>query len=302
MRGTPILLLVAWNLAAAQTPGGNADSAAIATLEQRIEDAMVRRDATFLETVYAPTFRFKHSTGSLETRAERMTSVRSQVPPDAPGRFIARTVDSLDVEIHNDVALTTGRIHVRRDGGDPRWRDYTVRYARIYRRGGAGGRWQLLTHHSTAETQGPPAPFPASVTTSAARDTILGVIQTFFETMAAKDVEGARRVLVAEGRFHAVREQNGAPAIRSFTNAEYLTQLQQVKEALRERMWDPEVRIRGSMASVWTPYDFWLDGKRSHCGIDAFDLVRTPEGWKIAGGVYTVESQCAPSPLGPLNP
>src|SRR5687768_7652151 len=131
MRRAPLLLLVASNLAAAQTPGDNSDSASIAALEQRIEDAMVRRDAEFLESVYAPTFRFKHSTGSLETRAQRMTSVRRQLPSDAPGRFIARTVDSLDVEIHGDVALTTGRIHVRRDGGDPRWRDYTVRYARI---------------------------------------------------------------------------------------------------------------------------------------------------------------------------
>jgi hypothetical protein len=34
--------------------------------------------------------------------------------------------------------------------------------------------------------------------------------------------------------------------------------------------------------------------------VDAFDLVKTPEGWKIAGGVYTVErTGCPPSPLGP---
>jgi hypothetical protein len=41
-----------------------------------------------------------------------------------------------------------------------------------------------------------------------------------------------------------------------------------------------------------------------HCGVDAFDLVETPEGWKIAGGVYTVEMEgCAPSPLGaPTGP
>jgi len=50
---------------------------------------------------------------------------------------------------------------------------------------------------------------------------------------------------------------------------------------------------------VWAPYDFWIDGKLSHCGTDAFDLIKTEDGWKIAGGVYTLESNCATSPLGP---
>jgi len=53
---------------------------------------------------------------------------------------------------------------------------------------------------------------------------------------------------------------------------------------------------------VWTPYDFWVDGKFSHCGIDIFDLVKTAEGWKISGATYTVErTGCAASPLGPLK-
>ena len=74
-----------------------------------------------------------------------------------------------------------------------------------------------------------------------------------------------------------------------------------MKPAVRERMWNPEVRIRGAIATIWTPYDFWTDGKFSHCGIDAFDLVKTDEGWKISGGGYTIEAQCDPSPLGPLK-
>ena len=136
-----------------------ADSAAIARLEHRVEAAVLHRDAAFLDSVYAPTFRFRHSTGTLETRAQRMASLRRPVPSGAPGRPIARVVDSLDVEVHGDIALTSGRIHVRRDGGDPRWRDYTIRYVRVYARHGAEGRWMLLTHHSTSDSQGPPPPF-----------------------------------------------------------------------------------------------------------------------------------------------
>lgn len=302
LRRASILLITASGLALAQAPAANSDSATIAALEQRIEDAVTRRDAAFLDEVYAPTFRFKHSTGSMETRAQRMASLRREVPPDAPGRFIARVVDSLDVEVHGNVALTTGRIHVRRDGGEPRWRDYTVRYARIYQRSGPRGRWLLLTHHSTAETQGAPPTVQQAAASQPVRDSILAVIETFFTTMTARDTAAARRILVPEGRFHAVREQDGNPVIRSFTNEEYLRMLPGIKELPHERIWNPDVRIRGSIASVWTPYDFWLDGNLSHCGIDAFDLIRTPEGWKIAGGTYTTETRCEPSPLGPLKP
>lgn len=130
---------------------------------------------------------------------------------------------------------------------------------------------------------------------------VLETVQAFFDTMTAGDVEGARRILQPQGRFHAMRMRDGKPDVRTFTNEEYFAQLQASKQKMRERMWSPDVRIRGLIATVWTPYDFWIDGKFSHCGIDAFDLIKTEEGWKLAGGVYTLETKCEPSPLGPLK-
>lgn len=131
---------------------------------------------------------------------------------------------------------------------------------------------------------------------------VVAAVQTFFDTMQTKDVEGARTVLMPDGQFFSVQEQNGKPVWRARSVAAYLESLAKGTQENRERMWSPEVRIRGPIASVWTPYDFWVDGKFSHCGVDAFDLIKTPEGWKIATGVYTVErTGCAPSPLGPLK-
>ena len=133
---------------------------------------------------------------------------------------------------------------------------------------------------------------------SSDRDAVLKVVQAFFDTMTAKDIDGAREILVPQGRFHAMR--TGAEP-RSLSNEEYLAQLQASKQTMRERIWNPEVRVQGPIATMWAPYDFWIDGKFSHCGVDAFDLIKTDKGWKIAGGVYTLETKCAPSPLGPLK-
>jgi len=141
----------------------------------------------------------------------------------------------------------------------------------------------------------PPDPEPKE------RKAVLTVIQEFFDTMASKDVTGARRILIPEGRFHSVREQATGPVVQTFTNEEYLKNLAKGKQSFRERMWNPEVHIRGFIATVWTPYDFWIDGKLSHCGFDSFNLIKSDGEWKIAGGVYTVERKCKPSPLGPLK-
>jgi Putative lumazine-binding len=133
------------------------------------------------------------------------------------------------------------------------------------------------------------------------RDAVLKIVQMFFETMTARDVDVARKIMIPEGRFFALemRKPNAAPT--SFTNEEYFARLQKGKQSNRERIWNPEVRVHGSIATVWAPYDFWTDGTYSHCGVDAFDLIKTDEGWKIAGGAFTMESKCEPSPLGPLK-
>ncbi len=142
---------------------------------------------------------------------------------------------------------------------------------------------------------------PVAAQTAADRDAVLKTVQAFFDTMTAKDVEGARKILMPQGRFHAMSMRDGKPDTRAFSNEEYFGILQAEKRTLRERMWNPEVRVHGLIATVWTPYDFWIDGKFSHCGIDAFDLIKTEEGWKIAGGAYTLDDTCEPSPLGPLK-
>jgi hypothetical protein len=137
--------------------------------------------------------------------------------------------------------------------------------------------------------------------TRADRDAVLTTVQTFFDTMTARDVEGARRIMVPDGRFYAMEMRKPATALQSFTNEEYFGRLQRSQQTNRERIWNPEVRVHGLIATVWAPYDFWTDGKFSHCGIDAFDLIKTAEGWKISGGAFTMESTCEPSPLGPLK-
>ncbi len=136
---------------------------------------------------------------------------------------------------------------------------------------------------------------------AAARKAVLETVQAFFDTMEARDAQGAVQIFAPEGQFYSVREIDGKKVVRTFSNREHLEGLPSRKDDWNERMWDPQVSIRGDIASVWTPYDFWVNGKFSHCGIDQVTLVRIEGRWKITGGAYTVEKECEPSPLGPLK-
>lgn len=68
-----------------------------------------------------------------------------------------------------------------------------------------------------------------------------------------------------------------------------------------ERGWSPEVRVNGPLAMVRYPYDLYLDGKWSHCGVDAFTLIKHEGNWRIANMAWSAEQPpaCGKHPDGP---
>ena len=49
-----------------------------------------------------------------------------------------------------------------------------------------------------------------------------------------------------------------------------------------EKIWNTKISVDGGIAQVWTDYAFYIGDDFSHCGVDAFDLVKDSSGkWKI---------------------
>ena len=98
-------------------------------------------------------------------------------------------------------------------------------------------------------------------------------------------------------QFVVVRP-DGSTAMRG--DAGFLESLAQHPESeLRERMWDHQVLVDGPLAQVWGPYDFHVDGKFSHCGVNSIGLVRGADGWRVAAVSYTMRKDgCAAPPAG----
>ncbi len=55
-----------------------------------------------------------------------------------------------------------------------------------------------------------------------------------------------------------------------------------------ERISNTIIQIDGNIAQVWTDYEFYVGTKFSHCGVDAFQLVKNKnEIWKIINLIDT---------------
>lgn len=129
---------------------------------------------------------------------------------------------------------------------------------------------------------------------------VVAVAQRLLDAINARDTTIARAALHPGAQFVAARSTPTGATPRWTADTTFLRTLVTGRQQYLERMWSPLVRIRGAIAEVWAPYDFYVDGKFSHCGIDTFTLFKTPGGWKITTISYTTESTgCEPSPLGP---
>lgn len=64
------------------------------------------------------------------------------------------------------------------------------------------------------------------------------------------------------------------------------------KNTLDERIEFAAINAEESLASVWTPYKFYLNGKLSHCGTNSFQMVKTGAGWKIQYIIDTRRKTC----------
>ena len=127
------------------------------------------------------------------------------------------------------------------------------------------------------------------------------VIDNFFESintgngelLASLNVDGAQIFNIREdtvGEYEFVE--------RSWFSAENFNSDTQ----LTERYWDEELLISNVLAVFWAPYDFYVDGEFSHCGIDVLNLIKIDDGWKIGHAMWTIQRpDCEASPLGPLN-
>lgn len=121
------------------------------------------------------------------------------------------------------------------------------------------------------------------------RGAVLAAVDRFFVALEARDPKAILTTVSAQGNITAHSTRDGVKLVRTRRWPEWAAELPSRSEPLRERLIDPRVDVRGSMASVWSYYTFYRGPHFSHCGIDNFDLAKVDGSWRIVNLSFTVE-------------
>jgi hypothetical protein len=115
----------------------------------------------------------------------------------------------------------------------------------------------------------------------------VATVQRLFDALETGDEALLRSVMDPSVVMHFSEERDGATTFGSATVDGLATRIMSSEVPLIERMWDPTVLVNGELATVWTPYDFYVGPDFSHCGIDVATVMNTPEGPQIVALSWT---------------
>lgn len=114
-------------------------------------------------------------------------------------------------------------------------------------------------------------------------DKVKATVNQLFEGMHKSDTALLRNAFAPGALLQTIaKSKSGETIVRSDDVAAFVKSIGQPHtEVYDERITFGQVLIDGDLATVWTPYKFYIGQKFSHCGVNSFQLVRLNGNWKI---------------------
>jgi hypothetical protein len=132
--------------------------------------------------------------------------------------------------------------------------------------------------------------------------TVLVAMDRYLTAISESDLEAQTAMQAPGGMTYQWRPaEGGGMHITAHPNTYWTDPSRDDGHVYRERYWSPTVMIRGGIAVVWAPYEFWIDGKTSHCGVDVIDFVKIDGKWLVSNAMWTVEPEAC-TELRPVDP
>ena len=150
----------------------------------------------------------------------------------------------------------------------------------------------VFTSIAAAACMTSPAATPAATTSATSQMAglgpgereVLAVAQRLFDAMRARDTAAARAVFEPGARLQSVATRQGVLTVSEDSVGMFLRAIGTPNpQIFDERIANERVLIDGPYALAWMDYTFYLGDQKSHCGVDAFQMVRRPTGWRIFG-------------------
>jgi ketosteroid isomerase-like protein len=164
----------------------------------------------------------------------------------------------------------------------------------------------LLPLLAACQPQTSPAPSTTEAPAAGARETteqeraaVLAAIQSFMDALRTKDVATMNQHVDSLTRLTLVRPtREGGSRVVVMTAAQFIQAVTQPGQpGVDEPIRNPVVHVSGDLAAVWAEYQVRRDGTTvTHCGFDAFHLVRRDGRWKLLNVSDTYQTTgCGPA-------
>lgn len=130
------------------------------------------------------------------------------------------------------------------------------------------------------------------VTTSfqAQNQEVQKVIETFFEGFHAKDTVKMKSVCSDKIMLQSIMENANGAKLLEESAKEFYKSIASIPATfkIKEKILGYSIQVDGTMAHAWTPYEFYLNDKFSHAGVNAFTLFKENGTWKI---IYIIDTR-----------
>lgn len=116
-------------------------------------------------------------------------------------------------------------------------------------------------------------------------------IEFFFEAFHQKDSVKLKSLCSDKMILQSINEsKTKGNKLSDETAKEFYKSIASIPSNVKfqEKILSYNIQIDGSMAHVWAPYEFYLNDKLSHSGVNTFTLFKENDVWKI---IYLIDTR-----------
>ena len=126
---------------------------------------------------------------------------------------------------------------------------------------------------------------------SSAEHAVQQTIITFFKGFHLQDSALMKSTVTANPVLQTIgKNKEGEIHMRTEKFDQLISSIVAIPDTVhfREKIKAFSIQVDGAMANAWTPYEFWINDKFSHCGVNSFQLFNDGSGWKI---IYLIDTR-----------
>lgn len=115
-------------------------------------------------------------------------------------------------------------------------------------------------------------------------------IEDFFVAFHAKDTIRLKSICSDKIILQSIMENTKGAKLSDESAKEFYNSIATIPSDFKfeEKILSYSIQVDGTMAHAWTPYEFYINGKLSHSGVNAFTLFKENGIWKI---IYCIDTR-----------